>query len=81
MNIITIDYFFKIKNNIPSHILDKKVIDSIDKLGQLVSAPEYNRTPDFIIDKYRKANRNLLLIKVVRGKNMIRVFPIDIKTD
>jgi len=34
-----------------------------------------------IIDKYRKANRNLLLIKVVRGKNMIRVFPIDIKTD
>lgn len=58
MNIITIDYFFKIKNNIPSHILDKKVIDSIDKLGQLVSAPEYNRTPDFIIDKYRKKKKD-----------------------
>ena len=34
-----------------------------------------------IIDKYKKANKNLLLIKVVRGKNMIRVFPIDISVD
>ncbi len=34
-----------------------------------------------IIDKYKKANKNLLLIKVVRGKNMIRVFPIDISSD
>ena len=58
MNIITIDYFFKIKNNISSHILDKKVIESIDKLGKLVSAPEYNRTPDFIIDKYRKKKKD-----------------------
>tara|TARA_R110002074_G_scaffold16110_1_gene54225 strand:+ start:826 stop:1758 length:933 start_codon:yes stop_codon:yes gene_type:complete len=58
MNIITIDYFFKIKNNISSHILDKKVLDSIDKLCQLVSAPEYNRTPDFIIDKYRKKKKD-----------------------
>tara|TARA_Y100000389_G_scaffold84596_1_gene81303 strand:+ start:14477 stop:15397 length:921 start_codon:yes stop_codon:yes gene_type:complete len=58
MNIITIDYFFKIKNNISFHILDKKVIESIDKLSQLVSAPEYNRTPDFIIDKYRKKKKD-----------------------
>ena len=34
-----------------------------------------------IIDKYKKADKNLLLIKVVRGKNMIRVFPIDISID
>ena len=34
-----------------------------------------------IIDKYKKADKNLLLIKVVRGKNMIRIFPIDISID
>ena len=34
-----------------------------------------------IIDKYKKADKNLLLIKVVRGKNMIRVFPLDISID
>jgi hypothetical protein len=34
-----------------------------------------------IIEKYRNANRNLMLIKVVRGKNMIKVFPIDISLD
>ena len=34
-----------------------------------------------IIDKYKKSDKNLLLIKVVRGKNMIRVFPIDISID
>ena len=34
-----------------------------------------------IIDKNKKENKELLLIKVVRGKNMIRVFPIDISSD
>jgi serine protease Do len=49
----------------------------------VINEPELYSKDQFIriIDKYRKANRNLLLIKVVRGKNMIRVFPIDIKTD
>ena len=49
----------------------------------VINEPELYSKEQFIriIEKYRNANRNLLLIKVVRGKNMIRVFPIDIKTD
>ena len=49
----------------------------------VINEPELYSQEQFIriVEKYRNANRNLLLIKVVRGKNMIRVFPIDIKTD
>ncbi len=52
------------------------VINVINELD-LYSVNQFIR----IIDKYKKANKNLLLIKVVRGKNMIRVFPIDISVD
>ncbi|MEL0184923.1 MAG: Do family serine endopeptidase, partial [Hyphomicrobiales bacterium] len=34
-----------------------------------------------IIEKYRRANRDLMLIKAVRGQNMIRVFPIKVTND
>ena len=34
-----------------------------------------------IIEKYRRANRDLMLIKALRGQNMIRVFPIKVTND
>ena len=49
----------------------------------VINEPDLYSVNQFIriIDKYKKADKNLLLIKVVRGKNMIRVFPIDISID
>lgn len=49
----------------------------------VINEPELYSKNQFmrIIEKYRNANRNLMLIKVVRGKNMIKVFPIDISLD
>jgi serine protease Do len=49
----------------------------------IINEPDLYSVNQFIriIDKYKKADKNLLLIKVVRGKNMIRVFPIDISID
>jgi serine protease Do len=34
-----------------------------------------------IIEKYRRADRDLMLIKAIRGQNMIRVFPIKVSND
>ena len=49
----------------------------------VINEPDLYSVNQFIriIDKYKKSDKNLLLIKVVRGKNMIRVFPIDISID
>ena len=34
-----------------------------------------------IIEKYRRADRDLMLIKAIRGQNMIRVVPIKVSND
>lgn len=39
--------------------LEKEIIDKINHLTSIVCAPEYNKTPEFIVEKYRKKkNRN-----------------------
>lgn len=58
MNCISIEEFFNIKKNISFCILDEKTIDAINNLASLVSAEGYNKTPDFICDKYRKKKRD-----------------------
>ena len=39
--------------------LEKEIIDKINQLTNIVCAPEYNKTPEFIVEKYKKKkNRN-----------------------
>lgn len=58
MNTIAIDEFLEVKKNIPDNILDIKVIEAINNLASLVCAEGYNKTPDFIGDKYRKKKKD-----------------------
>jgi hypothetical protein len=59
MNSISIEKFFECKNNNFSYCLDSDIINAIHELSDLVSAPEYNKTPDFILDKYKKKKKEL----------------------
>ena len=54
---ISIEQFFECKNNNFTYSLPNDVIGSIHELSDLVSAPEYNKTPDFILDKYKKKKK------------------------
>lgn len=57
MKVYSIDFFKSIKkssnNNLPIDILQ-----TINELSELVSAPEYNKTPDFV-DKYKKKTKKI----------------------
>ena len=58
MNTIAIGEFLEVKKNIPDNILDIKVIEAINNLASLVCAEGYNKTPDFIGDRYRKKKKD-----------------------
>jgi len=57
MKVYTIEFFKSIKkssnNNLPNNVLE-----TINELSELVSSPEYNKTPDFL-DKYKKKNKKI----------------------
>lgn len=50
---------FLTKKSENRHKLEKEIIDKINQLTNIVCAPEYNKTPEFIVEKYKKKkNRN-----------------------
>lgn len=58
MSVYPIEYFknFSLNNNNITLPLDIQNI--ISELTELVSAPEYNKSPEFSLDKYKKKKRN-----------------------
>tara|TARA_B100001093_G_scaffold478435_1_gene506598 strand:+ start:903 stop:1091 length:189 start_codon:yes stop_codon:yes gene_type:complete len=62
MKVYSIDFFknIKEKNNTKLPI---SILETIQELSELVSAPEYNKTPEFL-DKYKKKKEMKLIIKI-----------------
>ena len=57
MNKIELKTFFNKKlENI--NVLEESIIEKINNLTNIVCAPEYNKTPEFIVEKYKKKFKN-----------------------